>query len=149
MDLLSPNTPTFRGEMQVSDSVLRNGRIVFTTLIPDADPCSAGGTSWLMEMDALSGSRLLDSPFDNNRDGQFTSADFVSVTIDGVPMTIPVSGMQSEVGIAQQPGILSGDSLEFKYLSGTTANASGSNIQIAVENPGPNARGRQSWRQIK
>jgi type IV pilus assembly protein PilY1 len=149
MDLLSPNTPNFRGEMQVSDSVLRNGRIIFTTLIPDADPCSAGGTSWLMEMDSLTGGRLEETPFDNNRDGLFTDDDFVTVTIDGVSMRVPVSGMQSEVGIAQRPGILSGDTAEYKYLSGTTANASGSNIQRAVENPGPNARGRQSWRQIK
>jgi type IV pilus assembly protein PilY1 len=149
MDLLSPNTPTFRGEMQVSDSVLRNGRIIFTTLIPDPDPCSAGGTSWLMEMEALSGARLEASPLDNNRDGLFTDQDFVTVTIDGVVVRVAVSGMQSEVGIAQRPGILSGDTAEYKYLSGTTASASGSNIQRAVENPGPNARGRQSWRQIK
>jgi len=149
MDLLSPNTPNFRGEMQVSNSILRNGRIIFTTLIPDANACSAGGTSWLMEMNALTGGRLDESPFDNNRDGQFTNGDFVTVTIDGVAVTVPVSGMQSEVGIAQSPGILSSDNAEFKYLSGTTASASGSNIQRAVENPGPNARGRQSWRQIK
>jgi len=149
MELLSPNTPNFRGEMQVSDSVLRNGRIIFTTLIPDPDPCSAGGTSWLMEMEALSGARLEASPLDNNRDGLFTDQDFVTVTIDGVVVRVAVSGMQSEVGIAQRPGILSGETAEYKYLSGTTASASGSNIQRAVENPGPNARGRQSWRQIK
>jgi len=150
MDLLSPNTPNFRGEMQVSDSVLRNGRIVFTTLIPDPDPCSTGGTSWLMEMDALSGARLEESPLDLNRDGQFSDRDFVQFTLpDGTVVRLPPSGMQSEVGIAQKPGILSSENAEFKYLSGTTRNAAGSNIQRAVENPGPNARGRQSWRQIK
>ena len=35
------------GERQVSDSVLRNGRIIFTTLIPDSQICSFGGTSFL------------------------------------------------------------------------------------------------------
>jgi type IV pilus assembly protein PilY1 len=149
MDLLSPTAPNFRGEMQVSDSVLRNGRIIFTTLIPDADPCSTGGTSWLMEMDALSGGRLEETPLDTNRDGEFNDKDYVEVVIAGVTVRVPASGMQSEVGIAQKPGILSSDNSEFKYLSGTTANAAGSNIQRAVENPGPNARGRQSWRQIK
>ena len=132
--------------MQVSDSVLRNGRIIFTTLIPDSDPCSAGGTSWLMEMNALTGGRLTESPFDNNRDGQFTDSDFVTLP-DGT--RVPVSGMQSEVGIAQRPGILAGETQEYKYRSGTTQDASGSNIQRAVENPGPGARGRQSWRQVK
>ena len=101
--------PIVQGEMQVSDSVLRNGRIIFTTLIPDPDPCSAGGTSWLMEMNSLTGGRLDESPFDNNRDGQFTTGDYVSVIIGGVTVQVPVSGMQSEVGIAQRPGILSGE----------------------------------------
>jgi len=150
LDLLSPNTPNFRGEMQVSDSVLRNGRVIFTTLIPDPDPCSTGGTSWLMEIDALTGSRLEESPFDNNRDGQFSDDDFVEITLsDGSKIKVPVSGLQSEVGIAQRPGILSSENAEFKYLSGTAKNSADSNIQRAVENPGPNARGRQSWRQIK
>jgi type IV pilus assembly protein PilY1 len=158
MDLLSPPNPpgTYKGEMQVSNSVLRNGRIVFTTLIPDANPCSAGGTSWLMEMDALSGSRLLESPFDPNHDSVFSEADFVTITLPGgIVIRVPASGIQSEVGIAQGPGILFDPGTggqgpkEYKYLSGSNANASGSNLQQVVENPGPNSRGRQSWRQVK
>ena len=159
MDLLSPNAPAFRGEMQVSNSALRAGRIIFTTLIPDSDPCGFGGSSWLMEMEAVSGARLTDPPFDFNNDGLFTSADqaTITVTIAGIPTTITVSpsGRQSEVGIAQGPGILfdpgtgASGGKEYKYLSGSTANASGSNLQRVVENPGPNSTGRQSWRQIK
>ena len=159
MDLLSPNTPNFRGEMQVSNSALRAGRIIFTTLIPDSDPCGFGGSSWLMEMAAVSGARLTDPPFDLNNDGLFTTADqaTVTITIAGSPVTITVSpsGRQSEVGIAQGPGILfdpgngSTGGKEYKYLSGSTSNASGSNLQRVVENPGPNSTGRQSWRQIK
>ena len=43
LDLLSgsPGVPPpagFKGEMQVSDSILRNGRIIFTTLIPNSGP---------------------------------------------------------------------------------------------------------------
>jgi type IV pilus assembly protein PilY1 len=155
LNLLSPNSPTFRGEMQVSNPALRNGRIIFTTLIPDVDPCVAGGTSWLMEMDALSGARLETAPFDMNRDGLFTDADNRS--------GVPVSGRQSEVGITQTGGILdyAGDpavpgggnvgpnGMEFKYLSGSSEDAAGSNLQIVTENPGPGSRGRQSWRQVK
>ena len=83
LDLLPPPNPpgTFQGEMQVSDSILRNGRIIFTTLIPDADLCSAGGSSWLMEMDGLTGARLKESPFDINNDGQFNASDFVNITL--------------------------------------------------------------------
>ena len=85
MDLLQPPTPpgTFQGEMQVSDSILRSGRIIFTTVIPDPDPCTFGGTSWLMEMEALTGSRLTESPFDNNRDHEFDGDDTVGIDLDG------------------------------------------------------------------
>jgi len=155
MNLLSPNIPAFQGEMQVSNSALRAGRIIFTTLIPDSDPCGFGGTSWLMEMDSLTGARLKDPPFDFNNDGLFTPADQQTVIIAGVPVVVSPSGRQSEVGITQGPGILfdpgngSTGGKEYKYLSGSTASASGSNLQRVVENPGPNSTGRQSWRQLK
>jgi len=149
MDLLTP-VNIFNGEMQVSDPILRSGRVLFTTLIPDANPCSPGGTSWLMEMNALTGGRLTESPFDNNRDGSFTDADMVTVTLpDGTTVTVPVSSVQSQVGIAQRPGLLSGASSDYAYLSGTTQNAGGTNLQIEVFNPPVSARGRQSWRQVK
>lgn len=150
MDLLSgapgvPSGPAFRGEMQVSDSMLRNGRIIFTTLIPDPDPCDFGGTSWLMEMDALSGARLLSTPFDLNNDGEFTDADLVPYTLpDGTTIMIPSSGRKSDVGITPKPGVLAGEKAEYKYTPGTTGS-----IQMTVENPGANAQGRQSWRQIR
>lgn len=155
MDLLSPNAPNFRGEMQVSNSVLRNGRIVFTTLIPDSDPCGSGGTSWLMEMDALSGQRLTDPPFDMNNDGLFTSDDMAGVAADGTAYNVSPSGRQSTVGITQGPGILfdpgngTSGGKEYKYLSGSSESAPGVNLQQIVENPGPNSTGRQSWRQVK
>ena len=103
-----------------------------------------------MEMDALTGARLDESPFDNNRDGQFSDDDFVEITLaDGSKIKVPVSGMQSEVGYRAATGHPVRENAEFKYLSGTAKNSADSNIQRAVENPGPNARGRQSWRQIK
>jgi type IV pilus assembly protein PilY1 len=147
LDLLAPPNPpgTFQGEMQVSDSILRTGRIIFTTVIPDPDPCTVGGTSWLMEIDALSGSRLEATPFDLNDDNEFDSDDFVEVELeDGTIIEVPVSGIQSEVGITPKPGILAGPNAEYKYTPGTTGE-----IQVTVENPGANATGRQSWRQIR
>ena len=59
-----------------------------------------------MEMDSVSGARLTESPLDNNRDGVFNNSDFVSVIVGTVTLVVPVSGIQSEVGIAQTPGIL-------------------------------------------
>ncbi|MCF6230793.1 MAG: hypothetical protein L3J62_08395, partial [Gammaproteobacteria bacterium] len=66
-----------RGEMQVTESVLRDGRIIFTTLIPNDQMCSFGGSGWLMELDAANGGRLDWAVFDLNNDGIFTAYDWV------------------------------------------------------------------------
>ena len=65
------------GERQVTDPLLREGRIIFSTLIPTSDPCVPGGTGWLMELNATNGGQLKDT-FDINEDGTFTAADRVS-----------------------------------------------------------------------
>jgi type IV pilus assembly protein PilY1 len=139
-----------KGERQVSASILREGRIIFTTLIPDADPCAYGGTGWLMELDAKDGSHLEFTPFDVNNDGVFDVQDYVQATVDidgdgdvDANDKIPTSGVKSEVGIIPMPAILMGDGEEFKYTPGTTGD-----IQTTSENPGPAARGRQSWSEL-
>jgi type IV pilus assembly protein PilY1 len=62
------------GEKQVTDSLLREGRIIFTTLSPGADACDPGGTGWLMELNTKNGGRL-DETLDLNGDGAFNSTD--------------------------------------------------------------------------
>ncbi len=137
------------GERQVSRPVLRDGRIIFTTLIPNTDTCSYGGTSWLMELDAITGSRLKETPFDLNGDGLFNAGDWVTGTGDfdgdGTPETIkiPVSGKKSKEGIIKTPAIIGAGEKEYKYASGTTGN-----VEITVE-PGSGGAGRQSWRQLQ
>ena len=145
MDLVSP-VQGYQGEKQVSRPLLRNGRIIFTTLIPDANPCNFGGTSWLMELDALTGSRLGESPFDLKRDNQFTTEDMVTVSVNGTSMTVPASGLQSTVGITPMPGVMVDPtrSVEYKYTPGTSGN-----IAVIVENPGSNSIGREAWRQLQ
>lgn len=144
LNLLSPDG--YEGERQVSNSVVRAGRVIFTTLIPDVDPCNFGGGSWLMELDALSGGRLEDAPFDMNHDGVFDDADKVTVTIDGETVQVAISGLRPDVGITPEPGVLLGEggTKEYKYNPGTTGN-----IAVTVENPGKGTSGRQSWRQIR
>ena len=46
------------GERVAVDPIMRDGRIVFTTLIPDSSPVHAGGTGWLMELDFKNGGQL-------------------------------------------------------------------------------------------
>lgn len=148
LDLIDPDTSSNEGERQVSDAVVRNGRVIFTTLLPSDEPCDDGGTSWLMELDASSGSRLDFSPFDIDGDSAFTVNDYVNVGDidgDGEDDYLPPSGKRSKEGITATPGIAnSGNGMtEIKYSSGSTGN-----IETTIENPGPGAQGRQSWRQL-
>jgi type IV pilus assembly protein PilY1 len=134
------------GERQVANPILRGGRVIFTTLIPNNDPCGFGGDSWLMELDALSGSRLSYSPFDLNDDGLFNIGDFITVTIGGQPVQVPVSGRKSKEGIIKTPAVLNDPNSgrrQIKLASGTTT---------GFDRIGENARddsGRQSWRQLR
>lgn len=144
MDLLSSASASGAGERVVSTPELDNGRIIFTTLIPNIDPCQFGGTSFLMELDAYAGSRLSSSPFDLNNDKSFNSSDYVSYTdSSGTTIQVAVSGQQSTVGIIQTPAIISASSLEYKYFSGSTGTIG------SVKESLSSKTGRQSWVQLQ
>jgi type IV pilus assembly protein PilY1 len=124
------------GERVVADPLVRNGRVIFATLIPETSPCSFGGTSYLMEIDAESGSRLDVSPFDLNGDGVIDQNDWVEIEVtdsDGNTTTIkvPVSGKQSNVGIIKTPGVISTGGNELKYTSGSSGD-----IEVTTESSG-------------
>lgn len=145
MDLVDPDDNQNHGEKQVTDSVLRNGRIIFTTLIPSVDPCDFGGTGWLMELDAETGGQPEFPAFDLNGDGLFNQSDYVDLDGDGVG-DVPPSGKQSGEGIIAKPGVIADpdDDKEYKYASGSTGN-----IERTVENAPPGYAGRTSWRELK
>ncbi|WP_415882685.1 pilus assembly protein [Neptuniibacter sp. QD34_54] len=134
------------GERVVADPLVRNGRVIFPTLIPETDPCSFGGTGYLMELDAQTGSRLEISPFDNDGDGNINDNDFVHIDTDGDGVKdtwVPVSGKKSGVGIIKTPGVISTGDNELKYTSGSSGD-----IEVTVESAGDKL-GRQSWIQVK
>lgn len=170
IDLVSPNR--YEGEKQVSNPTVRNGAVIFTSIIPNSDPCGSGGTGWLMELDLLDGSRLDVTPFDLTGDGLFSDRDDVVVTLpvgdagnggggtdssgtnvgggNGRTGTASSSGMRSKDGFWPSPGIADGQfgearrAVQYKYLPSTSGS-----IRRIVENPRPGAMGRQSWRQIR
>ncbi len=131
------------GERVVSAPILRNKRIIFTTIIPNGSPCEFGGTSWIMEFDPLSGNRLSESVFDLNGDGEFTSADYIVITIGGQSVQVPANGVRSTEGMIKSPAIISGGGKEYKISSGTTGNV------LVVSEKGSANRARASWRQIR
>ena len=150
MDLVSP-VEGYENEKQVTTPIVRNGHVIFTTVIPETNPCSGGGHSWIMELDVLSGARLEEAPFDINNDGKFDDDDLIPVTDEnGETIYIPPSGLASEdgMGILQSPGVVDGDRdtgpVQYKYSPGSSGS-----IQRITENPGAGTTGRQSWRQIR
>ena len=80
------------GERVRSAPVYINGLILFLTTIPSNDPCNPGGTSWLMEVDYLSGGAPGVSPFDLNNDGKINKS-------DTLPDGAIAAGVQSTVGM--------------------------------------------------
>ncbi|WP_367606229.1 pilus assembly protein [Legionella sp. W05-934-2] len=133
------------GERIISEMIYINQKLIFTTTIPSEDPCEFGGSGWLMEVDALTGARLNYNVFDINGDGVVNGSDATSYTDGGGDsVTVPVSGIQSEVGLISTPAILNAGKIEYKYLPGTSGG-----IQKVTESPGSQAFGRQSWRQLQ
>lgn len=132
-------------ERIVSEPVVRNGRVIFTTLIPDGGAYS--GTGWLMELDALTGARLDEVAFDLNGDGSFSSEDKVTIT-DSSTISVVVSGVQSKVGLISTPNVISSGDREYKYNSGSSGK-----IQVTTESTGsPNdsrGHGRTGWQQLQ
>jgi type IV pilus assembly protein PilY1 len=152
IDLVSSDDG-YQAEKQITNPQIRDTRVIFTTLIPDQDPCGFGGTGWLMELDVRDGSRLDDSPFDLNRDGLFTSEDNVPLPTGSTTPTAPSSGLLSQEGVPQMPVITYGEfgteeqgkkPVQYKYMPGSSGK-----MQMIIENPGPNSTGRQSWRQVR
>jgi type IV pilus assembly protein PilY1 len=148
LDLIDPDDNKHHGERVVSDVLVRNSKLIFTTLIPSSNPCEFGGTGWLMELDAATGARLAYSPFDVNNDGTFSTFDYIATTspITGKEITAPPSGRRSTVGIVPSPAILArqGGEREYKYLSGSTGN-----LEVVVEKSGAEEDvGRVWWNQL-
>ncbi|RUR11801.1 fimbrial assembly protein [Legionella septentrionalis] len=135
---------TERGERVIADMIFLNRKIIFSTTIPTSDPCDFGGESWLMELNAFTGTRLDYHVFDINGDGLFDSNDGVTRSEGGQTIEVPVSGLKSDVGLVATPAVLNAGSIEYKYLPGTSGD-----IQKVTENPGLNRAGRQSWRQLQ
>lgn len=142
LDLVPPSG-TATGERVVSVPLLRFGRVIFTTLIPSSDPCKFGGNSWLMELNATTGGRLDYSVFDLDDNDLFNATDYVTVTVGGQTITVPVSSILSEVGIIKTPTVISAGEVEYKLASGTSGT-----IGVTKEKGGELSSGRVSWREL-
>lgn len=147
LDLTKPTgSPS---ERSVGFPLLLNGNVVFTSFIPSPDPCVSPliSLSWAMELDAITGTRPSNSPFDlfgtgaqgGQPDGTVNTLDLVTVGTDN---KVAPSGIQSTVGILKTPALVYGKEKVDKYFGGTTG------ATQMVTDPGESL-GRVSWRQLR
>lgn len=147
---------TAEGERMISNPRIRNGRITFITIVPGSDPCTPGGKTRLTQLDAASGSRLPSAPFDLNGDGVIDASDQATVTLpNNNTQQIPPASVTVQVDYGTTPGVIAGNNADYYYVSGDDRDRTGPNplggddIFGIQGSPGDNARGRQSWRQIR
>lgn len=123
------------GERVVTNPILRNGRIIFTTLVPSTATCSYGGTSWLMEFNYLTGGQLSTQAFDTNGDGTINSSDTI------------VSGVQLG-SIASAPTVLQGLGTSSNPLENKFINQSSGTVTTVLESGSTQSDRRSAWREI-
>lgn len=107
--------------------------LVFTSITPNADPCSAGLDSILYATDAKQGGQTLHNVFDLNKDGKIDAADRLS--------SGSVSGTDGTIGDNSLTGNRTGNT----NLTTLICDSSGNCISATA---GPTANGRQSWRML-
>lgn len=152
------DVPSPAGERVVTQALLRYGRVIFLTLIPSTAACEPGGSSWLMELDALTGAAMSGSNFDFNNDGLFDDAD--KLASGGT-----AAGIKTSVGITKPPAWFSAapssvpggtPAVDYKIMTGTTGGIQSTKNKgdsTSEEPPGGGVGGggadRVYWRQIQ
>lgn len=163
LDLLNGvgvNAPEI-GERVVHTPLIAAGRAIFNTITPSTDPCSPGGTSWLLELKLTTGGAFTNSILDLNNDGLFNNEDAVEVEGEnGDSEHVVINAVSNDMlGISNTPIWLEGaEPKAFKIGTGTTGNfANNKNCTYANEAlcdtspPTPPIPGvtRRSWIQIR
>ena len=133
------------GERSVSEAAIRAGRVIFNTLIPNADPCSYGGTGWVMEVDVMTGNRFDTPTFDTDNNQTITGGDRLAFGA-GVEVTSgrAVSSIPAAAGFLGIPQAKGKPPFENKYV-----NTSAGTVEVIGETAGLGTAGRASWRQVQ
>jgi type IV pilus assembly protein PilY1 len=146
MNLRPPSPGTVQGERITSQPLVKEDRVIFLTAIPTDDVCKAGGDSWLMELDLISGARTGKSAFDVNGDNKFDEDDELS--------SMTLSGVKSPDGMGKEPvwletdveGVAVKETSVSKGKIWTLKNRSSANVPPAG---GGGTVDRLDWQQIQ
>jgi len=102
------------GERVVVDAFEVENVVFFNTVVPQVEPCSAGGYSFLMSVDAKTGGTPDAPPFDYNGDDSLDDGD----KVDGHVLV----GEKFAHGVAAASAIINGNGKNYQYTSGTMSN---------------------------
>ena len=110
------------GERVISDVLLRDGRLIVIPFTPNENRCGDGGSSFLMEIDAVSGGHSGAIIFDINNDGVINAEDMVTIGQDAEGNDIKrIPDGLKLAGNVNPPAILIlNEEIEIKYLSSST-----------------------------
>jgi Tfp pilus tip-associated adhesin PilY1 len=110
------NLPGAR-ERVVSDVIVRSGVLTVVSHAPSSSLCGGSGESWLMTMDACSGSRLSKAFFDINGDGKVDAADLVDIGTPQNPMMVVPGGIRYDGKVQPPTYLILPDGTENLYMS--------------------------------
>jgi type IV pilus assembly protein PilY1 len=128
------NYPSAQGERIVTRSAvyqLLEPVLLASSIVPDPDPCRAGGSGFVNAIDPFTGGRLTYSPFDLTDDAKFDDSDKLNNEVAG--------SFDPSIGMPGEPTLV-GDRLVVGGSSGEIAD-----IRV---NTGNKRLGRLSWREI-
>jgi len=81
------------GERVIKDVIIREGKAIVISFIPDDSPCSGGGASIVHEMSACSGGRVGKAVFDITGDRLVSEEeDVITIEEDGEEIEVPPTG---------------------------------------------------------
>ena len=105
------------GERVISDVVIRDGVLTVISYMPSSSPCGVGGSSWVMALDACSGTRLPGAFFDVNGDGVINDQDQVNIGSAEDPVLVPPSGIKYDGKLQPPAYLIMPDGTEKLYMS--------------------------------
>ncbi|QDH69431.1 pilus assembly protein [Marilutibacter alkalisoli] len=129
----APPAVTPPSERMVSDPLMVGRVLVTASILPDSDPCKAGGTGYMNAIDAFTGTSVRASFFDVNGNGSFDD-DVLGVG----DSSRPIGSVDLDIAMPTSPTVV--ESLLVAGGSLGTTGSVGINPQVI--------KGRISWREI-
>ena len=129
IDFAPPAPGTAVGERMVGDPALVAQVLIFSSIIPDANPCLPGGEGFLNALNAFTGGSVPEHFFDVDGDGQYSDDEVGGNAVGSVNTGV---GMPT-------------DGLLIEKIIGV-GGSGGNTGSVGVNNPA--ASGRVSWREL-